>query len=106
MASFSTLALLLAFGMLAGRPAAICSTPFGPHLRRPRWRRGAGLVLIGAGSKAGMVPLHVWLPVAHPAAPAMFGADERGDDQDRHLWLRAHRLRPARRADWWGQWSC
>ena len=30
----------------------------------------AALMLIGFGIKAGMVPLHVWLPVAHPAAPS------------------------------------
>ena len=28
------------------------------------------LVIIGFGAKAGMFPLHAWLPVAHPAAPA------------------------------------
>ena len=28
------------------------------------------LVLLGAGSKAGLVPLHVWLPLARPAAPS------------------------------------
>ena len=28
------------------------------------------LVAIGGGSKAGLVPLHVWLPRAHPAAPS------------------------------------
>ena len=27
------------------------------------------LVLIGTGSKAGLVPLNAWLPLAHPAAP-------------------------------------
>jgi len=27
-------------------------------------------VLLGAGSKAGLVPLHAWLPLAHPAAPS------------------------------------
>ncbi len=27
------------------------------------------LVLVGFGIKAGMIPLHVWLPLAHPAAP-------------------------------------
>jgi len=28
-----------------------------------------GLLLVGFGVKAGMVPLHVWLPDAHPVAP-------------------------------------
>lgn len=29
----------------------------------------AALLLIGFGIKAGLIPLHVWLPLAHPAAP-------------------------------------
>ena len=32
------------------------------------------LALAGAGSKAGLVPLHVWLPLAHPAAPSHVSA--------------------------------
>ena len=32
------------------------------------------LTLIGAGSKAGLVPLHAWLPLAHPAAPSQVSA--------------------------------
>ena len=32
------------------------------------------LALIGAGSKAGLAPLHVWLPLAHPAAPSHVSA--------------------------------
>ncbi|OGR80114.1 MAG: hydrogenase 4 subunit B [Elusimicrobia bacterium RIFCSPLOWO2_02_FULL_39_32] len=28
------------------------------------------LVLLGFGTKAGLVPLHLWLPYAHPAAPS------------------------------------
>lgn len=32
------------------------------------------LVLLGFGSKAGMVPLHVWLPCAHPEAPSHVSA--------------------------------
>lgn len=34
----------------------------------------AGLLLIGFGLKAGFWPLHVWLPLAHPAAPAAASA--------------------------------
>ena len=34
-----------------------------------RWVRSALLVL-GFGVKAGMLPVHVWLPDAHPVAPS------------------------------------
>jgi hydrogenase-4 component B len=30
--------------------------------------------LIGFGTKAGIVPFHIWLPAAHPAAPSHFSA--------------------------------
>ena len=33
------------------------------------WASGL-LILIGFGAKAGAFPLHIWLPTAHPAAPA------------------------------------
>lgn len=33
-----------------------------------------GLALIGFGSKAGLVPLHIWLPEAHPVAPSPVSA--------------------------------
>ena len=73
MASFGTLALLLAFGLLAGGSGGYAFDQI---------REGArvlpALVLIlalaGAGSKAGLVPLHVWLPLAHPAAPSHVSA--------------------------------
>lgn len=40
------------------------------------WERHAVmlLALIGFGSKMGLVPLHVWLPRAHPAAPSHVSA--------------------------------
>nr|WP_027053714.1 hydrogenase 4 subunit B [Mesorhizobium erdmanii] len=75
MASFGTLALLLALGLLSG--------PGGNYTFEAM--RAAGptplvatfvlaLMLLGAGSKAGLVPLHVWLPLAHPAAPSHVSA--------------------------------
>lgn len=75
MASFGTLALLLAFGLLAGPGGnytfeamrAVAPAPFVATVV-------LGLVLLGAGSKAGLVPLHVWLPLAHPAAPSHVSA--------------------------------
>jgi formate hydrogenlyase subunit 3/multisubunit Na+/H+ antiporter MnhD subunit len=33
-----------------------------------------GLTLLAGGSKAGLMPLHVWLPRAHPAAPSHVSA--------------------------------
>ncbi|MGA2125812.1 MAG: hydrogenase 4 subunit B [Xanthobacteraceae bacterium] len=75
MASFGTLAMLLAFGLLAGPGgayafAAMRAAPPGPTLAAVV----LALTLVGAGSKAGLVPLHVWLPLAHPAAPTHVSA--------------------------------
>ncbi len=32
------------------------------------------LTLVGCGTKAGLIPLHVWLPLAHPVAPSHISA--------------------------------
>jgi hydrogenase-4 component B len=41
----------------------------------PFWASAAFLLaLAGFGAKAGLVPLHVWLPEAHPAAPSPVSA--------------------------------
>src|SRR5215471_75514 len=75
MASFGTLALLLCFGLLAGADGGYA---FDAIRSAPPAALAAGfaviLALIGAGSKAGLVPLHVWLPLAHPAAPSHVSA--------------------------------
>ncbi len=75
MACFSGLSLLLAFGLLAGPTGGYAFEAM--RLAHP----SAGLVplllllvLLGAGSKAGLVPLHAWLPLAHPAAPSHVSA--------------------------------
>src|SRR6516164_7025541 len=75
MASFGTLALLLAFGLLAGPDGLYAFDQM--RTAHPSAMLGALaliLALIGAGSKAGIVPLHVWLPLAHPAAPSHVSA--------------------------------
>ena len=75
MASVGTFALLLAFALLAGPNghytfSAIRATHPAPAIAAVV----LALVLVGAGSKAGLVPLHVWLPLAHPAAPSHVSA--------------------------------
>ncbi len=75
MASLSGFTLLLCFGVLAGSAgdysfAAIRATHLSPGIGA----MALVLALIGAGSKAGVVPLHAWLPLAHPAAPSHVSA--------------------------------
>jgi formate hydrogenlyase subunit 3/multisubunit Na+/H+ antiporter MnhD subunit len=75
MASIGAVMLLFAFGGMAG-PAGgydfdtIRAAKLDPLV--------SGLVLAaafaGAGSKAGIMPLHAWLPLAHPAAPSHVSA--------------------------------
>jgi len=75
MATFSGLALLLAFGLLAGTQGGYTFDAM--RLAHPGTGVAAVVLvvaLIGAGSKAGLVPLHVWLPLAHPAAPSHVSA--------------------------------
>ncbi len=75
MAAFGTMSLILAFGLLAG--------PLGAYDFQSMRASGQTplvgsvvviLMLLGAGSKAGIVPLHIWLPLAHPAAPSHVSA--------------------------------
>ncbi len=75
MASFGTLALLLAFGLLAGTGGAYdFDTIRTAHPSAGLAALVLILALVGAGSKAGLVPLHAWLPLAHPAAPSHVSA--------------------------------
>lgn len=75
MASFGTLALLLAFGLLAGPDGGYAFDSIRAAEHSPLvMALVLGLLLLGAGSKAGLVPLHVWLPLAHPAAPSHVSA--------------------------------
>jgi formate hydrogenlyase subunit 3/multisubunit Na+/H+ antiporter MnhD subunit len=75
MASAGMMALLLAFGLLAGSDGGYAfATIRGGSLSPVLSGLVVALALIGAGSKAGLVPLHVWLPLAHPAAPSHVSA--------------------------------
>jgi len=75
MASFGTLALLLAFGVLAGPEGGYAFSAMRAHAPDLQTAEVVlFLALLGAGSKAGIVPLHVWLPLAHPAAPSHVSA--------------------------------
>ncbi|MCP5420659.1 MAG: hydrogenase 4 subunit B [Gammaproteobacteria bacterium] len=75
MAGMGTMALLLAFGVLAGADGGYHFADMRAGLLS---QQAAALVLVltlvGAGSKAGLFPLHVWLPLAHPAAPSHVSA--------------------------------
>jgi hydrogenase-4 component B len=75
MASFGTLALLFAFGLMAGADGHYAFDAI--RAAHPAVGTAALvliLALVGAGSKAGLVPLHAWLPLAHPAAPSHVSA--------------------------------
>jgi hydrogenase-4 component B len=75
MAAFGALMLLLAFGLLAGASGGYAFATM--RAQAPSAGVAAlalALVLLGAGSKAGLAPLHVWLPLAHPAAPSHVSA--------------------------------
>ena len=75
MACFSGLTLLLGFGVLAGAGGSYAFDAMRvAHLPPGLAAIVLMLALIGAGSKAGLVPLHVWLPLAHPAAPSHVSA--------------------------------
>jgi formate hydrogenlyase subunit 3/multisubunit Na+/H+ antiporter MnhD subunit len=75
MASLGTLSLLLSFGLLAGPDGGYAFEAI--RNARPSPNTAAAvfaLTLLGTGSKAGLVPMHVWLPLAHPAAPSHVSA--------------------------------
>ncbi len=75
MASFGTLCLLMAFGVLGGATGAYDFTTI-RDAPKDVWKIGLvlALVTLGTGSKAGLAPLHIWLPLAHPAAPSHVSA--------------------------------
>ncbi|TCJ20240.1 hydrogenase 4 subunit B [Parasulfuritortus cantonensis] len=74
-AHVGAVALLLCFGVLQGGHGAYTFDYMRSAALTPFWASAAFLLaLFGFGAKAGLVPLHVWLPEAHPAAPSPVSA--------------------------------
>lgn len=66
------LALLLGAMWLQALQGSAVAVGLPMAVSGPRWPwiAGMALLILGFGVKAGMYPVHVWLPRAHPVAPA------------------------------------
>jgi len=74
-AHVGAIAILLCFGLLQGGSWHFTFDAMRDAQLSPFWAAVAFLLaLFGFGAKAGLVPLHVWLPEAHPAAPSPVSA--------------------------------
>ncbi|HKE97108.1 MAG TPA: hydrogenase 4 subunit B [Povalibacter sp.] len=74
-AHLGAIALLLSFGVLQGGSWQFTFDAMRSAHLEPGWAATAFLLaLLGFGAKAGLVPIHVWLPEAHPAAPSPVSA--------------------------------
>ena len=75
MAHVGAISILLAFGVLQGGSWQFTFDAMrAADLPAGRAALAFMLALVGFGAKAGIVPLHVWLPEAHPAAPSPVSA--------------------------------
>ena len=74
-AHVGALAILLCFGVMQGGSWQFTFDAMRAAQLDSRWATVAfALALVGFGAKAGLLPLHVWLPEAHPAAPSPVSA--------------------------------
>ncbi len=74
-AHLGAIGILLSFGVMQGGSWQFTFDAMRAAHLSPGWASVAfGLALAGFGAKAGIVPLHVWLPEAHPAAPSPVSA--------------------------------
>ncbi len=74
-AHVGAISILLAFGVMQGGSWQFTFEAMRSAHLSPAWAAIAFLLaLAGFGAKAGLVPLHIWLPEAHPAAPSPVSA--------------------------------
>ena len=74
-AHLGAISILLCFGVLHGGHGDYTFDALRRAELSPFWATTAFLLaFFGFGAKAGMLPLHVWLPEAHPAAPSPVSA--------------------------------
>ncbi|HXX84421.1 MAG TPA: hydrogenase 4 subunit B [Casimicrobiaceae bacterium] len=74
-AHVGAIAILLCFGVLQGGTGDYTFGSMRSVVLPAGWASIAFLLaLFGFGAKAGLLPLHVWLPEAHPAAPSPVSA--------------------------------
>ncbi len=75
MAHIGAIAILLCFGVLQANTGDYTFANMRAQELTPFWASiGFLLAVFGFGAKAGVLPLHVWLPEAHPAAPSPVSA--------------------------------
>jgi len=75
MARIGAIGILLCFGVLQANTGDYTFANMRAQTLGPFWASiGFLLALFGFGAKAGILPLHVWLPEAHPAAPSPVSA--------------------------------
>ncbi|WP_126446382.1 hydrogenase 4 subunit B [Sulfuricystis multivorans] len=74
-AHVGAIAILLSFGVMTGGAGDYSFAGMRAQKLSPFWASIAYLLaLFGFGAKAGLLPVHVWLPEAHPAAPSPVSA--------------------------------
>ena len=74
-AHLGAISILLCFGILQGGTWQFTFDAMRAADLSPAWAAVAfALALFGFGAKAGLLPMHVWLPEAHPAAPSPVSA--------------------------------
>jgi hydrogenase-4 component B len=74
-AHIGAIGILLCFGVLQANTGDYTFANMRAQHLTPFWASVAFLLaLFGFGAKAGLLPLHIWLPEAHPAAPSPVSA--------------------------------